>query len=297
MMNQTPLSTLSVVEKGPFTLDKARQAGVGLFCSALYCEDKFNGEGSFRHFREILSFALDRFDRVAILRGKKGPGTLEGDPLNPGTFFLLENADALAEHLAYIERLKETGIQIVGLTHIGKNRLGDGNGVGHSDGLTATGKAVIGALAENGVPIDVAHLHPKCFWQLMDAMESPVLSSHTGIREVCNIPRNLDLAQVKEIFEREGMIGISFSPEMLSKKEKAGVEDVFAHLDTVVQKFGPDHVGIGTDFCGFDSVTEGLEDISCLPNLTQSLFAHGYSPVDVGGIMGSNWLRFYSAVF
>lgn len=297
IMNQTPLSSLSAVHTGPFTLDKARQAGIGFFCSALYCEDRFNGTDSFRHFQEILSFTLDRFDRIPILKGKRGPDTLEADPRNPGTFFLLENADALAENLSYIEHLKETGIQIVGLTHVGKNRLADGNNVAHSDGLTKAGRAVIAALVKNDLPIDVAHLHAKCFWQVMHAMESPVLSSHTGIREVCNIPRNLDLSQVKEIFERGGMIGISFNPEMLSKKEKASVEDVFAHLDTVVQKFGPERVGIGSDFCGFDLVTDGLEDITGLPNLTESMRAHGYGSADVAGIMGSNWLRFYGTVF
>ena len=293
MMNHARKSSLSEIRDAPFTIEKAGRAGIRLFCTAIYCEDRFNGADSFTHFQDILNFTKGLYDNVAIIKNRFDlDGLMAGDE-DTGTLFILENGDALASNLSYIAELREEGIGIVGLTHAGKNRLADGNSVQYPDGLTLDGKEVIGSLNENGLIIDVAHLHPKCFWQLLDLTEGPLISSHTGIRELFDTPRNISLEQVKELFIRGGMVGITFNPEMLSPGGEACLEDVFAHLDTIVQKFGPKGVGIGSDYCGFDLVTEGLEDITGITALIDVMLNHGYAHEDVKDIMGRNWLRIY----
>ena len=295
MMNHARKSSLSEIRDAPFTIEKAGRAGVRLFCTAIYCEDRFNGADSFTHFQDILNFTKRQYDNVAIIKNRFDLDGLIASDENAGTLFLLENGDALAENSPYIAELREEGIGIVGLTHAGKNRLADGNSVQYPDGLTLDGKEVIGSLNENGLIIDVAHLHPKCFWQLLDLVEGPLISSHTGIRELFNTPRNISLEQVKELFERGGVVGITFNPEMLSPGGEASLEDVFVHLDTIVQKFGPKGVGIGSDYCGFDLVTEGLEDITGITDLIDVMLNHGYAHEDVNDIMGRNWLRIYQS--
>jgi membrane dipeptidase len=291
MARHAPKSTLSQIEDAPFTLRKAISSGVRLFFTAIYCEDRFNGQGSFEHFKEIFDVTLNAYDEVVVVKDRvvleEGLETSEA----VCTFFLLENADALVAQTAYVEQLRETGFRVVGLTHVGKNRLGDGNRVRFSDGLTKAGEMVVRQLVDHRILLDAAHLHPACFWQLMRICESPIISSHTGIREVCGTPRNLNLEQVKEIDDRGGVVGITFNPEMLSFAKKASLDDVFAHLDTVVQRFGPQVAGIGSDFCGFDGVTEGLEDISKIDSLTKKMEMHGYPEAAIIGIMGQNWLR------
>ena len=290
MMNHAQNSSLSEIPDAPFNTEKAVKAGVRLFCTAIYCEDRFNGPDSFTHFREILDFTKRLYDDLPVIKNKSGlDGLVAGDE-DVGTLLLLENGDALSGNMSCVSELKQEGIRIVGLTHAGKNRLADGNAVRYPDGLTGEGKEVIGSLNENGLIIDVAHLHPKCFWQLLNLAEGPLVSSHTGVRELFDTPRNISLEQVKELFERGGLVGITFNPEMLSP-ERACVEDVFAHLDTVVQKFGPTCVGIGSDYCGFDPVTEGLEDITGITTLIDIMMNHGYGRGDVRDIMGWNWLR------
>lgn len=291
MVNRAPKSMLSEIDDAPFTLRRARDAGIKLFFSALYCEDRFNGDPAFAHFQELLDVTRKHYDQVDIL---KDISTLREAPEasdKVGTLFLLENADALADHLSFIDHLQENGVFVVGLTHIGANRLADGNGVRYSEGLTRRGKAVIHHLLENGLLVDVAHLHPQCFWELMRRSEAPVVSSHTGIRDIFDTPRNLTLEQVEEMAQRGGVVGITFNPEMLGPSGRASLQDVFAHLDTVVQRLGPDPVGIGSDFCGFDSITEGLEDVRGIADLLDILQAHGYPHHAVARIMGDNWVR------
>jgi membrane dipeptidase len=297
MMNRAKDSLLGDLDEGPFTIDKAKRAGVRLFCTALYCEDSFNGEPSYDRLQEIIGFALVHFDRIVIINKIDAFLELKKDPDQIATLFLLENADALAGKPATITQLKEMGIRIVGLTHAGRNRLGDGNAVIYSDGLTKLGREVIRALNDNGLVIDVAHLHTKCFWQLLDLFEGPIVTSHSGIREVFDIPRNIDLNQAGKIFERGGVVGITFDPEMISHEKETGVEHVFIHLDTLVQKYGPDGVGIGSDFCGFDHFTEGLEDITGLRHLMEIMLSHGYGETSANMILGLNWLRIYERIY
>jgi membrane dipeptidase len=296
LMNHGKDVSLGDLDHGPFTLEKAKEAGIRLFCTALYCEDQFNGEAALKHLQDILQFTLDHIEPVKLVKEAEGIKTQWEDTDRMGTFLLLENADALAQNLSYLETLRKAGVRIVGLTHRGRNRLADGDAVRHAEGLSREGRGVVSALHENGLLIDVAHLHPVCFWELMRRMEGPVITSHTGVRTKCDIPRNIDLDQAREILGRNGVIGISFNPEMLSPKGKATLEDVFVHVDILVQKFGPNCVGIGSDFGGFDTPTVGLEDISKVPQLKDMMLEHGYGQEAAEKIMGLNWLRIYQGL-
>lgn len=297
LMNYSEDLPLSALEDGPFTLKNIRESGLRLFTNALYCQDKFNGEGSLQHLQHILHFTLNHFDEVTIIKKRHDLEVLKRDPDRVGTLFLLENADALVGNLSFIEELMEAGVRIVGLTHAGRNRIGDGHGVSIPGGLTVEGIDVIRALEDYGLIIDIAHLHPRCFWKLLETFNGPIISSHTGLKEVCNLQRNIDMSQAKEIIARDGLVGITFNPEMLSRDGRATIEHVFVHVDVLVQKFGPECVGIGSGFCGLDKRTEGLEDITKLPQLMNIMLEHGYGEEAVGKIMGLNWLRLYETCF
>ena len=293
LMNQNHEGSFKDLEEGPFTFDKAINSGVKLFCTALYCRDLFNGQEAFKHYQQVLSFAQHSVESLKWLKNERDLDELIKNTGDLGTLFLLENADCLAENISHIDELKKNGIIAVGLTHAGVNRLGDGNGIRFSQGLTDIGREVVKLLAENSILPDVAHLHPACFRHLLDLVETPIISSHTGIREVFDIQRNINLEQVGEIIERGGIVGITINPEMLAPEGKAVVKSVFAHLDTVVQKFGPDGVGIGSDLCGFDISINGMEDITGIGLLVGEMQDHGYDRGAVEKIMGRNWLRIY----
>ena len=77
----------------------------------------------------------------------------------------------------------------------------------------------------------------------------------------------------------------------------ADLSDVVDHIDYVVQLFGVDHVGLGSDFDGVgDSLPTGLKDVSMYPNLIDALSKRGYSEEDIRKILGENALRVWSEV-
>jgi membrane dipeptidase len=214
-----------------------------------------------------------------------------------GYLLLLENADCLADDPAVrVKDLTGFGIRLVGLTHMGTNRLADGNAVAHPRGITTQGRTVIRALERAGCAIDTAHLHPRCLDGLFDLFEGPLLNSHTGVRSIRDIPRNLSLQHARGIAARGGVIGITVNPEMLVETPWGRAEDAFRHLDALVQAVGSECVGLGTDFCGFDAPLSGLEDISKVGVLAELMTNHGYPMDAVEGILGGNWLRFYGEI-
>src|ERR671920_2548509 len=72
---------------------------------------------------------------------------------------------------------------------------------------------------------------------------------------------------------------------------RATLAQVADHIDHLRKTAGIDHIGIGGDFDGIDSVIVGLENVSTYPALTAELLKRGYSDADVKKILGLNVLR------
>jgi membrane dipeptidase len=69
------------------------------------------------------------------------------------------------------------------------------------------------------------------------------------------------------------------------------VHDVVAHIEHIIKVAGIDHVGLGSDYDGIDSVPRELEDVSKYPVLTQALLDKGYNREQIHKILGGNALR------
>ena len=291
---QTPVREL---EQGPFTIHEALETGVRVFVSAVYCEDRFNGIAAGMHFEENLAFTLNHYKGLHIIKkvSDLDEATRQADFV--GTLFLLENADSLVDNPSRVEELKAEGFFAIGLTHRGRNRLADGDQATIPEGISDQGKAVLRAMMDSGLALDVAHLHPKCFWQALDLFEGPVFCSHTGLAEHHEIPRNINLSQVRELSQRQGITGVSFNPELLGEDSKGRAEDVFVHIDTIVQRFGPEQVAIGSDLGGFEARAEGgLSDIKGFLELAEIMLNHGYGELATEEILGLNWLEFLKKI-
>ena len=278
---------------GVFNLRDLVAGGVRAIASVLYCADTYNGSAAGQLAELIvvddqllgnLPFIHNRSELDEVWRGVGSPGRLR----------LLENADALLEF--GVEAACAAGIVTVGLTHAGRNRLADGNAVAAPEGLTIAGRQLLAALGKAERVIDVAHLAPPGFWQVLELYPGSLVCSHTGLRRFCDRPRNLDDDQLAALLARGGMVGLAFAPELLAGSGAADLEEVFWQLDWLVQRYGAEGVGLGSDFGGFDGVCRGLEDHTRLPALVARLQQAGYPPAAIAGIMGENWRRYYAAV-
>jgi membrane dipeptidase len=68
---------------------------------------------------------------------------------------------------------------------------------------------------------------------------------------------------------------------------------LFDHIDHMVKVAGIDHVGLGSDFDGVDSLPEGIDGVESFPKITAELLRRGYKEEDVLKILGENFLRVF----
>lgn len=156
-------------------------------------------------------------------------------------------------------------------------------------GLKRAGAEAVRRLTSLGIAVDCAHLGKRAFAKVMD-MTDMVVVSHACSAALYPHPRNLEDRQAQEIVSRGGMIGITFVGSFLSKRPSA--EDVFAHADHFVQKFGPEYFCFGTDFYGSDDLPDGLKCFADADRLRTYFMRAGYEKSVIDGLFVIN-LRNY----
>jgi membrane dipeptidase len=275
------------------TLPKLAAGAVRIIVSVFYCPDACNGPlKAADYLRDLLTRAGRQLRGVETILTVEALESCYQGVRGPGALLLLENADALLEFPP--QALKQLGFRAVGLTHVGKNRIGDGNTIEEPKGLTVAGRGLVRELDRLGFAIDTAHLSDPAFREVAGIFSGPLFSSHTGLRAFNELPRNLDDGQIRTILSRRGVVGIAACPSLLSEEVKADISHLFCQIDWFVQKYGAEGVGIGSDLGGCDTVCHGFEDHTFFPRLAELLNGAGYPETAVAGIMGGNWYRFFS---
>lgn len=105
----------------------------------------------------------------------------------------------------------ESGLRSVTLTHFGANTYGHGTGT--EGGLFPPAYALMDALKETDIAIDLTHAADLCFWQILDYWDGPVHASHCNCRALVTGQRHLSDHMIAAITERGGVIGVVFCRE------------------------------------------------------------------------------------
>ncbi|MCP2337779.1 dipeptidase [Actinomadura rupiterrae] len=172
-----------------------------------------------------------------------------------GVIYGLQNAVQTGADPARVATLAKLGIRVVQLTYNPANQLGSGCMDPSDGGLTPFGRDIIDALNEQRLMVDLSHSGERTCLDAIAHSTRPVSINHTGCRALTDLPRNKTDAELRQVAERGGFVGIYFMP-FLNPSGHATAEDVVAHLKHAVNVCGEDHVGIGTD----GSVT-AIEDL------------------------------------
>ncbi len=206
-------------------------------------------------------------------------------------FLTVEGGEALAGRLEVLRMFYRLGVRGLTLTWNGRNDLGDGVGEsGTGGGLTAFGKAVVMEMNRMGMVIDVSHLSPRGFWDVINVSAKPVIASHSNCRALCDHPRNLDDDQIRALAAGGGVVGLCFYPDFIHR-ESPCLESLLDHAVHLAGLGGVDCIGIGSDFDGMEAVIPDLADVTRLPLVTEGLLRRGFSAEEVRKILGGNLLR------
>ena len=211
----------------------------------------------------------------------------------------LEGASPLAGNLALLDEFYARGVRGIGLTHNHRNEVADGCGCAEPrQGLTPFGRELVEKMEAMHVAVDCAHLPQPAFGEVMALIKRPPCISHTGCRALVSITRNADDEMLRAIAQREGFIGIDFYPGHVLEHafapgaRRATCEDVAAHVMHAINVCGLEHVGIGSDFDGFNDTCEDLRHLGDLPNLERALRARGLTESALERVFGLNLLGY-----
>lgn len=281
---------------------RIRRGGLDIQFMAIYTPPKFAGPDAtayaLKMLFEIKQAILKSNGAIQLILNRADINKINADAT--GFLISIEGGLPFAGNLGLVDTFYRLGMRSMTLTHNPLNELAEGIGnrnpfkpsARKPKGLTPFGRQVIKAANRLGIILDVAHLGSTGFWELVRLARGPIISSHTGVRALCDIPRNLDDNQLREIVRRNGVVGIFYLPEFVVKGKKVvSIEDAVNHIQYVADKFGVDYVGLGSDFDGYAGTCTGLEDVSKLPNITASLVRRGFNKTEITKILGGNFLR------
>lgn len=209
----------------------------------------------------------------------------------------IENGYALGKNIENVEMFKKMGVSYITLCHNGDNDICDSaRGNQEWNGLSPYGKEVIKEMNRLGIMVDLSHAAESSFYDALEVSETPIFTSHSSARALCNHPRNLTDNQLKALAAHGGVAQICLYKGFINKEEeKASLSDAIRHINHIVDLIGVDHVGIGSDFDG-DGELIGCAATNELINITVRLIEEGYTEEDIRKIWGGNLLRLMAEV-
>lgn len=161
------------------------------------------------------------------------------------------------------------GIRFAMLTWNYENRYGAGAVADDKAHLTKEGLAVARELSSQGVILDVSHLSQAGFSDLLQAVEEPVIASHSNARSICNHVRNLTDGQIQELIRRRGLIGLNMCRTFV--KKEGVLSDVLLHAEHILSLGGEDALAMGCDFDGCNgNFPTGITGLTSIPALYQA---------------------------
>lgn len=242
----------------------------------------------------------------------------------------IENGAAITESLSVLRSYYQAGVRCLAVVHDDTHSWADAAlDKPRHGGLSSFGEKVIAEANRLGILLDLSHASEETIKDTLAISTAPVVFSHSGVQGVAPHPRNLSDDTLRAVAQRGGVIQINFfSGFLTSKNVKAykdrsraahelkktfkndsqyqlalqqwlkehplpttSVADVVDHIDHVVAVAGIDHVGLGSNFDGIASVPTDLDDVSCLPRITEELLRRGYETAQIRKILGENTLR------
>src|SRR6184192_4636089 len=298
-------------------LPELEAGNIGVLGAAIYIEDRYMPEMGLRVGLDQIARVYaeaEQCTRFAICKSYQEILHARKDR-KIALLITMEGVEPLGTDLELLRVFYEVGVRAIGLTHARRNAAGDGGVFAPSgssrDGLTGFGRDVVRQCEALGVIVDLAHISPAGFEDILAITTKPPIVSHTNARRYYDIERNISDQQVKMIGERRGVIGIN-SILVSPNKEESTLDHYIDHIDHISDLIGIDGVAIGFDFFEFiysqwpESAKKELAEKFTTPqfipdlrnhaharNLTRKLIERGFNDQQIEKILRGNWLRIF----
>lgn len=257
------------------------------------------GTGQAEAFQSLLQNYPSLFPKIDFMLSIENASGLfeEDEPLEIG-FKRLENLVDRFGRVVYISP-----------TWNSENRFGGG---AHTEiGLKEDGKMLLQFLHGRNIAYDCSHNSDRLMKEALAYMDAhqldiPIIASHSNMRAVNDVPRNLPDDLAREIFQRGGLIGMNFYKPFVGP---AGTKYIARHMEHMLRLGGEKRVCFGADFFDIFDLPPQLRkepeemffsevsDSSAYPYVLNLLRKElGLSDVQLENVASKNLKRFLSMI-
>ncbi|QUC18940.1 uncharacterized protein UV8b_03181 [Ustilaginoidea virens] len=235
----------------------------------------------------------------------------------------VEGLHQIGNHVANLRRFHELGVRYATLTHNCHNKYADAallesplrKAEPKWNGVSPLGRELIHEMNRIGMIVDLSHVSEDTMFDVLGGRQdwpgslAPIIFSHSSAYSICPHPRNVKDSILQLVRKRNSVVMVNVSPDFISCRAvgnpnglpeedpaNATLDRVVEHILHIGNLIGFDHVGIGTDFDGIDSLPKGFDDVTKYPDLIAALLRAGVSDTDAAKIAGGNVLRVWHDV-
>ncbi len=168
----------------------------------------------------ILDLTANPDDDVVLVRS--ADELVEAHAANQRALLLgFQNARILGTNLAAIDEFYASGVRVFALTHMGHNDFADSSRPVFSaadgkheaneehGGLSVLGKQAVTRLNKLGAVIDVSQLSKAATLNVLALSTAPVVASHSNVRALSDVSRNLSDEEIDAIAAGGGVIHVA----------------------------------------------------------------------------------------
>ncbi len=126
----------------------------------------------------------------------------------------IENGWVVGQDLALVQEYHALGARYITLAHNGHNDISDsanpnpalGDAEAEHGGISPFGEQVIAEMNRVGIMVDVSHVSKAAMLEATRLSRSPVIASHSSVKALCDVSRNMDDEQLLALKESGGVI-------------------------------------------------------------------------------------------
>jgi membrane dipeptidase len=238
----------------------------------------------------VLSLAADPQNNVVVARSAEE--VIAAHEADKAALILgFQNARILGTDVSALDAFYEAGVRVFALTHMGHNDFADSSrpifdgATGQHEateehgGLSELGIAAIARINALGGVVDISQLSKRAALKVLEVSTAPVIASHSNVRHLSDVSRNLSDEEIDRIGQRDGVIHVapfrgylfdSSNPELDEKiraaRRTAGVkEDYYYPFELYWEISDPEaraaFVGAISDLLGPGSVDAMLDHL------------------------------------
>src|SRR5271165_2605673 len=168
--------------------------------------------------------AVSKFEAIHRLTEKIAPDKI-GLALTPAGVLALhkknlriavigvENGYPIGTDIKKVKEFYDRGGRYMSLAHNGNSQLADSNtgetqGYLYNNGLSPLGRQVIAEMNRLGMMVDLSHPSKGANMEVMRLSQAPVIASHSAVRALADVSRNMDDEQLLALKKNGGVIQV-----------------------------------------------------------------------------------------